>query len=324
MTDLRSSLRPQCIGRYLVELPEGFIAHKPELTLYYGLETNFKTLNVKIIDDRTSRESFDKVIAEEIARLQEEKLFNDAQKSLLLSTEKIAPSSQTMLRYYSDSSGIGIDHQLHLLVGHAHIVIFGSSYEGVDDSSPDKLSPAVEKRMLKLASQVHVVNDPAKAGPGFCLGSVVVDSENDFERGDFIFDMEKHPDLTFTVSMTNQDNAPESLLRRMKDFDQYDGHGLSILRSRHTTLANVPAEEKAARIVTDREELKFVLESRPEPPSFAQEGVNIKLSTGNQLSDGRYLSSTLTQNESLELWDAIIQSFQPRPGAVRATSGNPQ
>jgi hypothetical protein len=320
MAQVNQSMKTQCIGRYLVDLPSSFYWSDPNMTLYYGRNENFKTLEVDVLDFKATPESVAKAVAAHAAKLGRE--INDGTgKSNLIAQVKEGNADGVMLSYYSDSSGTaGIKHELHVLIGTAYVLIKGSSYENVSEAKED-LSPAVETRMLKLAANIHPVTDPEKAGPGFCLGSVVVDSDNDFESANMTFGMAKHPDIRFNVWMDNQDNAPDSLLDRMKSFDAAaDGRHLTILRSRNLTFVGVPAQEKAAKIVEDRDEYHFVLESRPPSPSFAQEGVNVSLTTGNQLDNGRYISSTLTENEVVALWEAIVTSFRSRPNAVRPTT----
>lgn len=187
MAQLTRSMKTQCMGRYLVDLPDSFKWLHPDVTLYYGQGRDFKTLEVQVLDTKATPESFDKAVGEEAAKIRAETIFGTSTSLLLEQTG--LKGGGIMLSYYSDLYGTGQTHHLHVLVGSTHVLVKGSSYEkvpGLTDEERD-LSPAVEARMLKLAAQIHPVTDPEKAGPGFCLGGVVVDSDNDYEQGTLNF-----------------------------------------------------------------------------------------------------------------------------------------
>lgn len=323
MSQLTASMETQCIGRYLAELPKNFHWMNPSLTLYYGTDENFKTLEVQVPEQHTTIEAFSRRVDDIKNDISRNFLFENQSKSVLIGVKKENIHHGVMINYYSDPSGIGVDHQLHLLIGHTHVLIKGSSFEGSSTNS-DEMSPAVEARMLELAEHIRAVTDPEKAGPGFCLGAAVVDSDNDFENADMTFEMAGHTDVTVGIWMDNQSNAPDTLRDRMSAFGSAaDGKHLTILRSGDLILAGIPAQEVLVRIVDDgRTEFHFVIESRPKRPSLLEEGINMRLTTGGQLSDGRYVDSSLTQNEALALWDDMVKSFKPRPGAVRASSAH--
>jgi hypothetical protein len=314
MTQFSHSMKPQCIGRYLIDLPESFSWLNPDLTLYYERDADFKKLEVQVPNYKATEDSFVKAVDAVAENLTEEKLFTQPTKSLLIAqVRETGLTHAVMLRYYSDSSGIGIDHQLHLLIGHTHVLIKASSYEGVSDEKAD-LSSAVEARMLKLASEIRPVADPEKAGPGFCLGSVVVNSNNDYENADMPFKMSGHPDVLLDVWMDNQANADQTLLQRTQMFNSVPE--VTVIRSGDLMLGGIPAQEKLVKVVENRVEYHFAVESRPKEPSLAHESVNMSLTTGKQLPDARYIDSTLTQDEVVYLWDAIIKSLRPRSDAV--------
>ncbi len=327
MAQFSHSMKTRCVGRYLVDLPESFHWLNPDLTLYFGRDENFNKLEVLVPINNATEVSFEKAVGVEAAKLKAEKLFDQPTKSLLVAEVRVQHLPHAvMLRYYSDNSGIGIDHQLHLLIGHTHVVIKGSSNEGVGEVlksvkvSKDELSPAVEARMLKLASEIRPVADPEKAGPGFCLGAVVVNSNNDYENADMPFKMSGHPDVLLDVWMDNQANADQTLLQRTQMFNSVPE--VTVIRSGDLMLGGIPAQEKLVKVVENRVEYHFAVESRPKEPSLAHESVNMSLTTGKQLPDARYVDSTLTQDEAVYLWDAILKTLRPRINAVATDSNN--
>jgi hypothetical protein len=318
MAQFSHSMKPQCIGRYLIDLPESFHWVNPDLTLYYGRDENFKKLEVKVVNYDATLSSFEKEV-DAYARKAGSDTLLDSNKSTLISKDakEIAGHEYhaVMLRYYDNPYALGVEHQLHLLVGHVHVVIKGSSFENVEGMSADAdMTAAVEARMLKLAGEIRPVDDPEKAGPGFCLGSVVVNSNNDYENADMPFKMSGHPDVLLDVWMDNQANADQTLLQRTQMFNSVPE--VTVIRSGDLMLGGIPAQEKLVKVVENRVEYHFAVESRPKEPSLAHESVNMSLTTGKQLPDARYIDSTLTQDEVVYLWDAIIKSLRPRSDAV--------
>ena len=317
MVQLAGPMKTQCIGRYLVDFPKNFKLLNPDLTLYYGRGVDFGTIDISILKYNATVGVFTESLKKRETELSG--ITNaETGKSNLIDSRQIKNNEFMFTTYKNSGAAIAREHELHSLVGRVHAVVRASSYEGVSDAVKD-LSPAVEARMLKLASEIRPVSEPTAAGPGFCLETIVVDSDNDFENADMTFEMTRHPDVTVNIWMDNQSNAPDALHERMSAFGSMaDGKHLTILRSNKLTLAGVPAQEQLAKIVEDgRTEFHFVIESRPEEPSLRQEGINMRLTTGGQLPNGRYVDSSLTEGEALALWDGIVKSFKPRPGAVR-------
>jgi hypothetical protein len=262
-------------------------------------------------------------------------LFNQPTKSLLVAEVRVQHLPHAvMLRYYSDNSGIGIDHQLHLLIGHTHVVIKGSSNEGVGEVlksikvSKDELSPAVEARMLKLASEIRPVDDPEKAGPGFCLGSVVVDSNNDYDDAILYFaknqgDRNKKVGLEIISSSFKERNPnTPSLIQRGEAFMSH-ALAMKTLKKGKLTLGGMPAEEILT--VTDRNGKHtqlFVAETSPADPSLATPKLHFELLAGRADGGSADHSSSLTDNEAVALWDAVLKTLRPRIDAVAANSNH--
>jgi hypothetical protein len=328
MAQFSHSMKPQCIGRYLIDLPESFHWVNPDLTLYYGRDENFKKLEVKVVNYDATLSSFEKEVDAYARKVGSDTLL-DSNKSTLISKDakKIAGHEYhaVMLRYYDNPYALGVEHQLHLLVGHVHVVIKGASFENVEGMSADAdKTAAVEARMLKLASEIRPVDGPEKAGPGFCLGSVVVDSNNDYDDAILYFaknqgDRNKKVGLEIISSSFKERNPnTPSLIQRGEAFMSH-ALAMKTLKKGKLTLGGMPAEEMLT--VTDRNGKHtqlFVAETSPADPSLATPKLRFELLAGRADGGSADHSSSLTDNEAVALWDAILKTLRPRIDAVAA------
>lgn len=316
MTELTQNMKSQCLGRYLVDVPGSFLKKRhAQVTLYYGRDEHFKTIDVEVIDWDATVESMTDAVDAKVADVSGEKNWVTKKSNLL---KKIKESDHAfMLRFHEDiSSDSGAEHELHTLVGKTYLRLKASSYEGISKNKED-LTEAVEARIRELASNIHTVDDPTAAGPGFCLGPVIIQSNQDFENGSFIFfDIAGHPDVSFKYSTSNQNADPKPLLERGKELNMYLGHGLSRLRAQGITIAGMPAQELVTKIKDDRVQYQFDLESIPDPSTMTNPVIHIDLDTGDQLADGRYIDSSMSEKDAISVWDAIIKSVRLRPHAV--------
>lgn len=57
---LTHTLRTRCFGRYLVDLPESFLPgyRGTSVTLYFGRDENFKTVDARVVDEDVTPERF--------------------------------------------------------------------------------------------------------------------------------------------------------------------------------------------------------------------------------------------------------------------------
>ena len=94
MAQLTQSMKTQCVGRYLVDLPDSFNWLDPNITLYYGRDENFKTLDVNVLDDKATSESVVKEIAARATKISAETL--DKFMSLVTSLKTLRKGTLTL------------------------------------------------------------------------------------------------------------------------------------------------------------------------------------------------------------------------------------
>lgn len=181
----------------------------------------------------------------------------------------------------------------------------------------------VAARLFKIAGQIRPYDDPHKAGPGFCLGSVVIDSNNDEETASIGFRMDQYPDLGLRIysKALAPDGSDKTLLERAAQVESQ--FSVDVLRKGNVALADMAAQEwlTTGSDKHDNLTLLFRVESMRADPSFVRPLISIKLKTGGQLTggpgEGKYVASSLTPREAIALWDAIVSSIRVRPNAVR-------
>jgi hypothetical protein len=320
--ELSSNMTTICLGRFMMDVPRDMKA-AGEVTLYYGLGTDHEVVEVAIEALDTTPAQMKTTLAKRATEIDRDSNW-ETKKSMLLEHRTINDSS-IYLRYQSAlESGIGQRHELHLLFGTAQVMLSAKSYEGLPDDPGDPTEPTekVETRLFNVARQIRAYDDPTKVGPGFCLGPVVIDSDQDEELGDLYLRTDKYRDLLITIYSKGltPDQPDQQLAKRVSITD---GHSdIRVLRNAGTTLGGMKAHEWLAEVTDDHDSklLVFAAESMRPSPALDRPYLNIILNAGRQLTsgpdDGKYISSSLTPREGTALWDMMIRSFRVRPDAV--------
>lgn len=332
--DMTSAMKTQCVGRYLFDLPESFVwGDFPEVELYYGLDNDFKTVSVQIVDTHSSEERFKVRVsqrAQSIATTWNEKV----NASMLVLDKEITPKKRLIRYFDSTTSGNYHKHEIHLLLAKVHLVLRADSFNGI-------IEP-VENRLLKLSSQIHLMEGALDhQGPGFCLGPLLIDADSDHEVLVSAHAKDKrHPDVQFEIYMSaitpdEGERLPEQVARESGVLYAKP----KILRSQETTIGPMVADEMLMRFKEgDIIEHSFAIWSRRGSPSMARPTINLSLTTGGDITSypppdllkygvsgdlpsgpsPKVVSSSLTDNEAIGLWEAVVKSVRLRPNSVRA------
>jgi hypothetical protein len=309
-----------CMGRFVMDLPQG-MTMDGYVTLYYGLDKNFKTVDVTIESLNATPDSMRTQLDTRATEIAQRDRNWETKKSMLLENRRIDDHMIYLRKQGAMESAVGLKHELHLLIGKTQVRLDADSYEGLPDDpgDPTESTEKVEARLFKLATQIHAYDDPEKAGPGFCLGPVVIDSDHDEESASISMTMDRYPDLSMDVDskgLTPEGSYPR-VFQRMTEMDRRsDTH---VLRKDTTTLGGMQAQEWLARATDehDKKRLAFIIESSRPDPALARPLMTIKLNAGRQLANGEYVDASLTPKEGMALWDAITRSIRARPDAVK-------
>lgn len=186
---------------------------------------------------------------------------------------------------------------------------------------------------LKKFVQSIKLFDPKKPDqPGFCAGPLLIQGRYSEEEYSDFFQSEERPDLMLTIELiTYGSGRGSSLLERAnspKNLLNVFNIGYRTLRKDKLQIAGMPGQELGVRFSgadhdgNKRIQHKFMLEvDPPSAPNAQQSQIDLTLSTGRQTSkendptSGQELSSSLSDDEVVGLWDAIVKSIRPRPGA---------
>lgn len=122
MSELTSRMKPVCMGRFVMDVPEGmrFGGH---VTLYYGLGINFKKVEAFIESHDARPESMREQMDARARTIDQGDKNWETKRSMLL---EYRPVNEHMiyLRKQGDLiSAAGSDHELHVLVGKTQLVL---------------------------------------------------------------------------------------------------------------------------------------------------------------------------------------------------------
>ena len=332
--DLTSKMETICIGRFVMNVPQD-VKIKGDVKLYFGLDESYKTVDVSIESSDSTTAAMRAEMDAEAQKIDKGDKNWKTKKSMLLDYRVIDDHMIYLRKQYSFESAAGSKHELHLLVGKTQLVLNADSFEGVPEAGryePDgkvETPEQVAARLFKIAGEIRAVDSPERAGPGYCLGPVVIDSNQDEEEGNTYMFLDQYPD--FHLSVYNKGLTPDDpsdlLAQRAKAASVYSQ--VHAFRNRDITLGGMKAHEWLGRLTDyDHDDitlLKFVAESMRANPALERPYVNINLDTGGQLvrgpeaDVGKYVSSSLTPKEGMAMWDAMIPSIRLRPDAIRSS-----
>jgi Tle cognate immunity protein 4 C-terminal domain/Tle cognate immunity protein 4 N-terminal domain len=311
---LTENMQTHCIGRFLFELPKGFIQRPDaEVILYYGRDKDFTTVEVKVLDhgaDQSTFEPYVKKRASEISRDTHE----PTQSSMLVAQTEIG-KVRLLRRYRSETTDDAFVSELYVLVDDLLIQAKEESFEG-------KFAPA-EARLQKLATQLSKPQDGTKAGKGFCLGPLLIAADHDHEVVKFDY---FSPELdavwwqVYSEAITPDEEG--GLLKRVDskgELLKQAGPAPDLVRRGQIRLGGMKGEEllEKAKIYGVASQL-FVAESMRPDPAFQRPGIQLTLKTGGLTSPREDLAkpSPWSTDEAVGIWDAVIKSVRLRPGAV--------
>ena len=375
VSELTTHMTTRGLGRYLIDLPPTWRFGSGEVTLYYGLGTDFKTVEVKIIGQDVTPLQFQAAMAWRAKRIQG--VTNDkTRRSMLVGSWPVdvriddgqgGKGRQAMLlRYYRRTNGdTSFVHEVHLLLDSTYVQLKAESFN--DSDSPGYRSDAVENRLKTLARQIFLVTDPARADPGFILGPIVIDGPQDHEQATVEFYDPQQRDVTLEIN-SNAVTPDESrhLLQRMDEsatlFRERGAHIHTLQRGQRAFAGMrgeevcIAADSKVEKGQTIRE-LLFNAETYRPDPSLLKPTLMVQLETGGNVhwdsdaeratrratadylmnpkrlpsfivtDDDPYnapppptpVTSSLTDHEATAVWNAILPTIRPRPGAVAPT-----
>ena len=315
---LLSSMKPHALGRHIIDLPQGFRmkeggnGYGSEVDLIYGLDKDFKTTTLFLLNTNAKLVDFYMTVAKrenELKVHQNDKLHVP----MLIEKKKLSDTVFSVLSYESDSLDNSFLIEFFIFVNGA---LLHAKSEAYDRSEIQE----VESRLARVAAGTSRHDDPTHPRKGFLFGPVLIDDNHDQEVGDFYFYNDKLPDIGWSVLIRALTVNPEQTLLQRWDsnISLYKlGGQFGTIRRGKRTIAGMPGEDLLTKYKEhERTALSFNAESRRPRPAFDAPLMTIDFDSGKQLEGGAYPESSWSPDEAAAVWDAVLNSVRLRPGAV--------
>ncbi|WP_339533388.1 T6SS immunity protein Tli4 family protein [Pseudomonas mucidolens] len=341
MQELTNNMRTWAFGRGLIDLPANW-SGGGDVTLYYGLDADHSTVEVRVLGEGVTQARFDAAVDERAGRIAAVKNYNFSDVPMLVSAKRETQQHKLLQYYESTELPDVFVHESHLLIDDAYVMLRAVSSNG--NTAP------VEARLLKLSKEIFKVA-PENAGAGFALGPIVIRSHHDQEIATFEFSPPAS-DVSFEiyVNALSRDEGERLLSRSRKDVEIFLAGDYESLRAGSITLADMQAEEFLIGFKDNtHRQILFVSENYRENPSLSRPAMTLRLSAGGikgspidpdepedlvrwtlpafarngyelplwqQPAAPEPINPSLTDYEAMAVWDAILKSVRMRFNSV--------
>jgi len=310
-------MRTHCIGRYQIDLPEEFTKTAGSyVTLYFGLDKNFDTVEIQNPRERGETPSLERLVGAEKTELVANEHFESPSKNKLAAAKELGRDSVLVVAYNDSRSVDSLKLVQYAQRGEAIAKFANRKYSDRDDSRP---LGHFEGELERISRNTRYAATPEQAGRSSCLGTLAIDDKQDGEVYSVSFLSEKHPDIVISINMNSlTEKGDGGLLARVSgkvallralDFSS------STLRKGKRKIAGRPGEEL---LDEGKQEGKvqryFVAETLvTEPSSLDRPVIAINMSMGGQdRKTGAYVDPSLSEKEALIWWDSIVDSIRLR------------
>ena len=309
--------RTFCIGRFTLALPASMQSRREKYT-YNGDEL--------VTSPGTSLARFNVVVDQRESELLKNKR-NDNSGATLKRTDipwlekafRPQPDARLFALRGSNSEGFRLGYDTEGYVwndGTMFLLKSNASETGVDAVFADDAD-----KMQRIKARDNGVV-PTEAG--YCFdGGLITGGTKFYELASAYFERPATPgSAIFGIEMRPNLPSDNKLLDRVPRLMQMMGNLVSntrTLRQGDRPLAGLNGQEMLTKISADGvTAYYFVWEAKGEPKSVTHPNTHIELRLGGELNTKteQRVSSALSEEEALGLWDDILNSFHLRPGAV--------
>jgi hypothetical protein len=297
-----------CIGRHLFALPVGFVPVMPITATFKpeGVDPDETFMNVSVVAAGVSEHGFSNAM-----RNRRTALMEGAHTETDILKDTVSDKDSTMFRV--QRIGDSYTSELHFLKARFHVSAALDSYD-------DRYSKA-EADLFSFEKQV-IFSDGAVTSPstGFCVGPVLVNSHNIQESVNVTFRSEKRPDIIISIEVdTFNQNDPVTLHQRVSGpnslLNIFDTRH-QVLRKRELKVVGIHAQEWLGSVRLgenrDQKQFGFALETMRRTPSYAAPRIVIEMDTGQKDPLGKAHETSLSDEQAMALWDAIVAGIRPR------------
>ncbi|SOY50034.1 T6SS immunity protein Tli4 family protein [Cupriavidus taiwanensis] len=303
----KSGWKTYCFGRYLVELPP-----QAKVSATYKVWGN-EISPIPGLTPGTLRSMIDQREKELRAA------HHETQGSMFVSRTMVGDGSEVLLSW-------SLPYSKAMLSGNTYLVSTDPwrAFKYGGGVSPGR-EPIALRHSKTLAANIRSrAGNEIPTGPGFCIDQGFI-AGNDYrsESVQVGITLPQHPNafISFDASTGAEEDR---LLERVDNFltKAVLGPlaGLKVLRKRERNVGAIPAEEYATAATGNGQRVYvFAWESQGKNKSLSEQNVSAGLRVLEQPVDSPqtpYQPAFQSDDDALQLWDAIIDSIRLRPGAV--------
>lgn len=303
----KSGWKTHCFGRYLVDLPPQ--AQVRAAYKLWGTEIErLPGINAPSLQDKVDKRT-----------IALQSMSHDTAGSMLVRRIDHGNGSTSLLSWSSPRRTILMYEEAYLATTSPWQAF---KYSG--DISASRQAMAVAFLNTLAANIRSRADNEIPTGPGFCIDQGFI-AGNDYrsESVQVGITLPQHPNafISFDASTGAEEDR---LLERVDNFltKAVLGPlaGLKVLRKRERNVGAIPAEEYATAATGNGQRVYvFAWESQGKNKSLSEQNVTAGLHVLEQPVDSPqtpYQPAFQSDDEALQLWDAIIDSIRLRPGAV--------
>lgn len=299
---MRDGWRSRAIGRHLVDLPEDARV----------IETyTYNNVRIELLMEVSTRESLELVVTERERLLRASK--HDKHGSMFIGRVPHFNGSVTLISWSDADLDILYRFDTYFIAGSRSL-----KYSG--DVDPDRRESALSFRERLSSEWKSISPGETAAGIGYVVNDVILAANRfNLENWRMVIQLPAKPDVSLTITSYTQRKVEPGLRDRTSGvLASFLGTvaGVIQLRNRERPVGPIQADEILVAGTQDgKRTYGFKWEAPGKANSLAEPNLNVSLRVG----ESAYLTnkeSFSSDEEALELWDAVVGSLRLRPGAV--------
>jgi len=304
MRPTQGQMTTRCIGRNSISMPENY-NESPITTGFFRKARSDKQVSSFEVMARAGKYSYQQFLSE-VQRRRVELTRGGSENVNVIRLQRELADGAILIRLQEIQDAYV--SEINFLRGENMVTVKLDSYHNEYMKAEDSL--------IEFASRFKAIENNRR-NLGFCLGGVEVAGEFDLESGSFWFLDGHGSDFEIEIDTYANDDKT-SLIERMsgpKSLLAVFDVNHKVLRTRERVVAGMRAQEWLgwAKISEDSEAktLKFALDTMREKPGRAQPSISITFNTAKPLDDGTPTKTLVSNDEAMQLWDAVIDSIKP-------------
>ena len=305
-TELTKNMKATCLGRFLIDIPS---------TAEYSIGTiEMGSMKIEYIGKSPSEQVFLDKIKKREAELRASK--HDSEGTRLRETVAINSNKQRIWVYRGNEFTTGLSWV------ETFVKADGNEWK-ISFNAADEDVPEVKSLVTRLASELlprNMLDVPNI--PGACISNGLIKGSN-YEAENYTAGIRlKNPDIT--ISIKSETSGPrergQTMLDRVDRANKLAGEVYNIafkpIRRAELTVDSRKGQEYVS-VLPDKDIENFNAKAEvygdatPKSPTFKIE-MDMQRPLKPKADDK---IKTLTNEDALALWDAVIKSIRPRPGA---------